>query len=210
MFKGKQLKHKPARWIRPRALLVSLLLIVGAAVGGTVAFIVAEDEPVENTFVPSHVTTYVDETVSGTAKTDVKIKNTGDTTAYLRAAVVVTWQDADGNILGQKPDPGTDYTIEYQLSDTQGANCWIEGADGFYYWTSPVLSDDEAADNCSTGVLIKRCEAGPSKTVGSSTYSLTVEILSSGIQSVPTSVVADVWESGIDSVSADGVLTIKK
>ena len=117
---------------------------------------------------------------------------------------------------GEKPVEGekAEYTIDYQLSTTQGAGCWIEGADGFYYWTSPVLSYDEDADNCYTGVLINSCKAKNSKTIGTGadevTYYLTVEIIGSGIQSVPTTVVTEEWSSGVSGVSDAGILSIKQ
>lgn len=195
--------------LKSKALLASLLLVVGVTVGGTLAYIVAGSGPVENEFTPSKVTTAVFETIEGTTKTDVMIQNTGDTTAYIRAAVVITWQDEAGNILGEKPVEGQDYTITYSLSSG-----WEKSSDGFYYWTSPVKSDDEDAQNCYTGVLISNCTAKTTKTIGNGadavTYYLAVEIIGSGIQSVPTSVVAEAWSSGVSSVADDGTLTIKE
>lgn len=214
MYKGKPLKHeKPSRWCKSKTMLVSLLLIIGVTVGGTLAFLLDTTDPVTNTFKPSEVTTYVDETVSGNTKSDVKIQNTGDTEAWIRAAVVITWQDKNGNILGEKPVEDTDYDIDYANVVEPGANRWIKGADGFYYWTSPVLSEDETSTNCMTGVLINSCEAKQTKTIGTGadavTYSLAVEIIGSGIQSVPASVVVEEWSSGVSSVSGD-TLTIKQ
>lgn len=214
MYKGKHLKHeKPSRWNKSKAMLVSLLLIIGITVGGTLAYIVADSGPVKNTFTPSEVTTTVDEDVSNGVKTSVRIKNTGDTTAYIRTAVVITWQDKNGNILGEKPVEDTDYDIDYANVVEPGANRWIKGADGFYYWTSPVLSENETSTNCMTGVLINSCKAKQTKTIGTGadavTYSLAVEIIGSGIQSVPASVVVEEWSSGVSSVSGD-TLTIKQ
>lgn len=178
MYKGKHLKHeKPGRWIKSKALLVSLLLVIGVTVGGTLAYIVAGDGPVENTFTPSMVSTYVQETVSNGKKTEVKIENTGDTTAYIRAAVVVTWQDKDGNVYGQKPVglafgetsvEGADYDIVWSTED------WAQGADGFYYYLSPVAADGK------TEALITSC--APVNGKAPDGYSLAVEIISSGIQ----------------------------
>lgn len=215
MYKGKRLKQEqPRRWQKSKTMLVSLLLIIGVTISGTLAYMVAGSGPVKNTFTPSEVTTAVAETVSGNIKSNVQIKNTGDTTAYIRAAVVITWQDAYGNVLGEKPVAGTDYTISYNLASTQGKECWIGGEDGFYYWTSPVKSDDEDATNCYTDILIERCEANKSKDIGTGedavTYHLAVEIIGSGIQSVPTTVVKEVWSSGVAGVSDAGILTIKQ
>lgn len=208
MYKGKRLEHKkPSRWNKSKAMLVSLLLIIGVTISGTLAYIVADSGPVKNTFTPSEVTTEVDEELVGNKKTNVKIKNTGDTTAYIRAAVVITWQDENGNVLGELPAEGTDYTITYNLDSG-----WKKGADGFYYWTSPVLSDDEDAFNCSTDVLINSCEAKNIKVIGTGedtvTYHLAVEVIGSGIQSVPTTVVTEEWDSCVSNVSGDGTLTI--
>ncbi|MBQ2888511.1 MAG: hypothetical protein IJE29_06305 [Firmicutes bacterium] len=196
--------YKQSGWMKSKALLASLLLVVGVTVGGTLAYIVAGSGPVENEFTPSKVTTAVVESFDGTTKSDVKIRNTGDTTAYIRAAVVVTWQNEDGNVYGQKPVEKTDYDIEWNLN-----NGWKKAADGFYYWTSPVKSDDEDAQNCYTGVLIESCEPNDNNTAPKG-YSLAVEIIGSGIQSVPTSVVAAEWSSGVSSVADDGALNIIK
>lgn len=208
MYKGKRLKQeKPRRWQKSKAMLVSLLLIIGVTISGTLAYIVADSGPVKNTFTPSAVTTEVVETVRGNTKSNVQIKNTGDTTAYIRAAVVITWQDENGNVLGELPAEETDYAITYNLDSG-----WKKGSDGFYYWTAPVLSDDEDASNCSTGVLINSCEAKNIKVIGTGedtvTYHLAVEVIGSGIQSVPTTVVTEEWDSCVSNVSGDGTLTI--
>ena len=94
-------------------LLVSLLMIGAATINSTVAFLFTQDGPVVNEFNPSQVRTQVTETISGNVKSDVKIANTGDTTAWIRAAVVVTWQDAAGNVYGQMPTD-EDYTIVFE------------------------------------------------------------------------------------------------
>lgn len=169
MYKGKRLKHeKPSRWFNSKALLVSLLLVIGVTIGGTLAYIVAGSGPAENTFTPSKVTTFVEETVNSGEKADVMIKNTGDTTAYIRAAVVVTWQDEVGNVYGQKPGEG-DYTI------TWGKNGWVKNeSDGFYYYLSSVKPGD------STENLIAMCAPVDGKAPAG--YSLAVEIICSGIQ----------------------------
>ena len=209
MYKGKRLKQeKPRRWQKSKAMLVSLLLIIGVTISGTLAYIVADSGPVKNTFTPSEVTTEVVETVCENTKSNVQIKNTGDTTAYIRAAVVITWQDENGNVLGELPAEETDYAITYNLDSG-----WKKGADGFYYWTAPVLSDDEDAFNCHTGVLINSCEAkNIIKVIGAGedtvAYHLAVEVIGSGIQSVPTTVVTEEWDSCVRNVSDDGTLTI--
>ena len=169
------------------ALLVSLILVLSVTIGVSLAYLVATSGSVENTFSPSRVTTEVNETFDGNVKTNVSIKNTGDTTAYIRAAVVVTWQDENGNVHGTVPANG-DYEITYNLYDqTNPVGKWELGTDGFYYWTSPVAPD------ATTGVLIT--EAKPLKAAPAEGYTLCIEILGSGIQSVPTTVIVENWES---------------
>lgn len=188
------------------ALLVSLLLLACAAVGGTIAFLTDETPAVVNEFTPAEVTTEVTEDRNGNVKSNVQIKNTGDIDAYIRAAVVVTWQDAQGNIYGKTPVAGTDYTISFH-TDAQStpAGQWVLANDGFYYWTEPVKSYDDAPNDCSTGVLIDSCTYTANAPEG---YSLNVEIIGSGIQSVPSTVVITEWASGVSSIN-DTTLTIR-
>ncbi len=189
MYQGKRYKRSRRRSGKSAALLVSLLLLLTVTVGGTIAFLMDTDGPLHNLFNPSKVTTYVDETVSGNTKSDVSIKNTGDTTAWIRAAIVVTWQDKDGNVYGQLPVEGTDYTMELNVVTKDG---WLKGNDGFYYWYLPVKSVEEDASDCNTGVLIKECTYEKN---APEDYFLNVEIIGSGIQSEPENVFNTEWES---------------
>lgn len=179
------------------ALVVSLILVLTVTVGGTLAFLVTKTAEVKNIFNPSKVTTEVNETFDGTTKTNVSIKNTGDTTAYIRAAVVVTWQDANRNVYGTAPVEDTDYTITF--AENTG---WVKGDDGFYYYTSPV----DAGKN--TGVLITKAEYCANAPEG---YSLCIEILGSGIQSLPKSVFNTEWaSSGLEAKTDGGSLIAKE
>lgn len=201
MYKGK--RHNGSRTGgKYIALLVSLVLVLSAAIGGTLAWLIDKTDKVNNQFTPSEVTTKVEETFNGNVKSNVKIKNTGDTEAYIRAAVVVTWQDASGNISHKKPVAGTDYNITFP--ENSG---WELAADGYYYYKQPVKSEAEDSANCTTAVLFTDCS--PIEGRAPADCFLTVEVLSSGIQSVPTKVVTEQWSSGVSGV--DGTtLTIKK
>lgn len=164
-------------------LLVSFLMIGAAAISSTVAFLYTYDDPVVNKFIPSKVTTAVVEDIKTNpgVKSDVKIANTGDTTAWIRAAVVVTWQDEEGHVYGKMPVAGTDYDIVYNVDETCKAMDEWHPVGGFYYWPASV------AVGGSTGILIKSCtptQQSITVSTGSNTvtYYLTVEILGSGIQ----------------------------
>ena len=181
MYQGKRYKRSRRRSGKSAALLVSLLLLLTVTVGGTIAFLMDSDGPLNNLFTPSQVTTKVEETLSGGIKQDVYIKNTGDTDAWIRAAVVVTWQDADGNVYGQAPVEGTDYVITWGTG-------WAPRDDGFYYWTSPVK-----AETGVTGDLIETIS--PTGDPPADGYYLTVEIIGSGIQNKPAKVFNTEWAS---------------
>lgn len=182
--------------VKPSALLVSLLLLLTVTVGGTLAFLLDSSGPITNVFTPSQVTTKVDESFNGSVKSNVRIRNTGDTAAWIRAAVVITWQDADGNVYGKAPVANEDYTISYDL-----VSGWEKGDDGFYYWTKPVAATSEG-EASYTGILISQCKPFEDKVPEG--YYLTVEILGSGIQSKPADAFETAWtSSGLKVDTAD-------
>ena len=156
------------------ALMVSIALLLCVSIGTTLAYLIDVTGEVENTFTPSSVTTQVVETFDGTTKSNVSIKNTGNTDASIRAAVVVTWQDSAGNVYGQEPVAGTDYTISINTSaQTDPVGQWELKSDGFYYWSNSVAS------GANTGILVTSCTMIGTAPEG---YTLCVEILGSGIQ----------------------------
>lgn len=186
------------------ALLASVFLLLVSGVGGTAAFLMDSDDSIKNTFLPSEITTTVDEDISGTGiKKDVRIKNTGDLEAYIRAKVIVSWQDKDGNVYGKKPVLEKDYLMELNIKSSENSDAeWILSDDGYYYYVKPVsgLVKDENGEPVysSTDVLIKKCEV--LQGAPDSGYFLTVEVIGSGIQSLPASVVTTEWSSGVSGV----------
>ena len=146
-------------------LLISIILIATVTVGGTLAWLIDHTDAVTNTFEPTEVTCVIDETMNMKAneKTDVKVTNTGDVDAYIRAKVVVTWQNNDGEVLSVLPKAGEDYEIIYTASDWDTA-----ASDGYFYYTKAVHPDDD------TSQLIQSCK--PLKKAPSEGYSLHVEL----------------------------------
>jgi len=162
-------------------LLIALILTVG--VGSTVAYLIDQSDEVENTFEPTEVTCAVTETFANNVKSNVQIQNTGDVSAYMRAAIVVTWQDANGNVHAETPVLGTDYSM------TINSDAW-KLKDGFYYHLTAI------DPNGKTPALITKCEvlaAAPA-----TGYTLHVEIIAGAIQS----------EGGAVTVGSDGGWTI--
>ena len=187
---GKNAAHSGAK--RSLVLVVSVLVLLLAVAGGTLAWLTARDS-VNNTFTPAHVTCDVAEKFENGIKSGVKIKNTSDIPAYIRAYIVVTWKDADGNVYGKLPVANTDYTM------TMGPNGWAQ-KDGYWYCNTAVAS------GANTPVLISNCEVKDNATIPDG-YKLSVEIIAEAIQSVPTTTVGDVWGS-VASVAPNGSLIV--
>ena len=181
----------------------ALAAVILFAAGGTLAYIFTQTDRLDNTFTPSVVTTEVVEDLQDNAKKNVRIENTGDTTAYIRAKVIFQWEDANGNVFGAEPTAGTDYTITWTVFEESDNSKWILAADGFFYYTSPV-ERGKLTEN-----LIDQITSSATKTVGDTIYYLSVDILCSGIQASPDSVVLSHWSSGVSAVNST-ILSIKK
>lgn len=174
------------RWKRSGILLAAVIVLLAGAVGGTWAFLVAQSEPVQNNFTYAHVSCTIDEKFDGTTKSDVKIQNTGDISAYIRARIVVTWKDASGNVSSTVPVKNTDYTITFNETD------WTQQG-GYWYCKTAVNPDG------FTPKLITEC-----KKTGTAPkdYDLSVEILADAIQSEPANAVKEAW--GYTPTAASG------
>ena len=160
-------------------LLLSMILLIGIAVGTTVAFLVARTEPMKSTFEYAKVSCEV----TG-SKENVQIKNTGNTAAYIRATYVVTWRDAYGKVAVSVPG-GYSYTLTENLG-----NYWNKGADGYFYYSLPV-SPGSSTEDCAVTY-----PENPE-------YTLSVEVLAEAIQSEPAEAVQQAWGATI----IDGKLT---
>ena len=165
------------RWKRSGILLAAVIVLLAGAVGGTWAFLVAQSEPVQNNFTYAHVRCTIDEKFENGVKSDVKIQNTGDIPAYIRARIVVTWKDTSGNV-SAVPVKDTDYTITFNETD------WTQQGD---YWYCNTAVDATKF----TPVLIMECKKTGTAPDG---YDLSVEILADAIQSEPASAVTEAWK----------------
>lgn len=114
------------------ALLVALVLSIAG--GATLAVLMTNSGEVENSFTPG--------SVSCSVNTDYKVKNTGNVPAYIRAAIVVNWMDADGNIRAIDPVEGTDYTLTIDPD-------WAKIGDYYYYIGEVASKQTTAAPVCT-------------------------------------------------------------
>ena len=184
-------KKGTARSSRRAPIWAAAALAGILAVGGSIAFLTDETEGVENAFQPAEVTCAVMEDFDGSVKSDVKVKNTGDVDAYIRAAVVVNWVDGQGNVGPESPVPGTDYSI---IFETEADDPWTKVGDYYYY-------EGSVAMNGTTEPLISECEQLTQK----DGYSLRVDILSSAIQSEPADAVQEAWGVNISGGAVTSV-----
>ena len=183
MYQGKHLAQssprrrgrRPSR--RAGTLLLSLLLLVTMTIGGTVAYLVAKSGPAENTFTPSRVSCEVTEEFDGETKSEVNVKNTGDTDAYIRVRLVsYRVNDAKEHIGGTAEIP--EFTPGYG---------WVEHG-GYYYYTQPVAPGEKPAADLidSKGItLVEYKDADGGKQV--------IEVIAEAIQSAPDTAVENAW-----------------
>lgn len=176
------------RMNRTAVLLIAIILLISTAVGSTVAFLATKTEPVENSFEYADVSCEVTED-RDTDGSIVQVKNTGTISAYIRAAVVANWIDADGNIAASVPEG-----YSYDLTCSSGS--WVQGKDGFFYYLLPV------APGASTEGSLLTCTVTCPETPE---YTLSVEVLAEAIQSTPASAVKEAWKVAVDG---DGKLSV--
>jgi len=170
MYKGKRENPKTTAGAkRKTVLVVSLVLILTMSIGATIAWLVDTTDPKVNAFTPGFVPPEIDEGFDGDVKEDVTVTNTGNVSAYIRAAIVATWQDDQGNIAPKAPVLGEDYSMTL----ASGTNWSEKQTDGYYYYKLPVAAGG------TTGILID--EAKP--LVPYDDYHLVIEIMTQTIQS---------------------------
>ena len=197
MDKGTHFQKREHRLTPWAAVALALMLVL--SVGGTVAYLSTATGSVTNTFTPTPVECTVVEDPfdqgKSTLKTNVSVQNTGKADAHIRATIVVTWQDAAGNVYGQVPvkGEGKDYVLE--INDTG----WEKGTDGYWYCIAAGNLDTQ------TAVLIKSCTALTSL----DGYTLNVEILAQAIQAEPDAAASAAWGAanvaGLAVIRAGGV-----
>lgn len=75
---------------------------------------------------------------SGTVKSNVETKNTGNVTAYLRATYTIAWYYGTGNDAVAVSPYSNNGTFVNLGGKKSGEDTWILGSDGYYYYRYPV------------------------------------------------------------------------
>lgn len=164
-------RRSPAKQLTAAIWIMLILAVPGMLFGGVVAYLSDSAGALTNQFeIEDSVNPVIQETVAGNVKSNVTV-DVGDTEypVYVRAAVVVTWQNSNGDVYWQEPVKVTDYTIEMNETD------WFSDGN-YWYYESPVAS------NGSTKNLIVSCT--PAKAAPADGYVLNVEILAQTVQAV--------------------------
>lgn len=188
MHHGKfEARRKKPRFHRPLFLILAVTVLLVCLIGSAVALMKANTNTVENEFTYGHVSCSVEEAFDGVQKSNVAVVNTGDTSAYIRAKVIITWKNADGDVFGQAPT-ASDYVMEY------GAQ-WT-ALNGTWYFNGSVAPSDKTAP------LILSCTKANSAAAPEG-YDLSVEVIAEAMQSEPAAAVQEAWGVGF----ADGVWT---
>lgn len=166
-------------------MLAMMVLLLTVTVSGTIAYLAASSDEIVNTFTPGGTDVEIEEPDwDGQTKEDVTIKNTGSIKAYIRAAIVVTWEsttEGSTDVLGTVPVEGEDY----KLTLATGTGWTKLQSDGYYYYTTAV----EAGEY--TGILVDECIQLKEAPDG---YALHVEIISSSVQAEPDKTpITELW-----------------
>lgn len=182
----KYLKKRSSKRFSPLMIAISVALILCMTVGGTIAYLAAQSESVVNTFTPSEVKIEIGEDFNNgyTVKKDVVVKNTGDTDAYVKAMVVINWQNDQGQVI---PAAAGDYKID------MGDDKWSDGeVPGIYYYDDILPArESDSEPYPATLNLIDKVEV--LKDAPQEGYVLHVEVIASAIQARPAAAKAD-WQ----------------
>ena len=156
---------------------IACLVLICCTAGGVFAYLTSKPDSVTNHFTPAKVSCVIEETFENGVKSDVKVRNTGDVNAYIRAVVVVTFRAENGTVHSAAPVEGVHYTVQWSDSG------WTKGTDGFWYYMNAV-SPDGLTDNLIETTSVLSVLDG---------YRLNIQIVATAIQSEPVNAVEEAW-----------------
>lgn len=179
-------KVKPARLVRKphkgrgrlAMMVLSVVLLLGVAIGGTIAWLSTKTTPVTNTFTPAEVTCEVEEKFDKTTgvKNDVNVKNTGNIDVYIRVKLVTYRTNDTGQHIG-----GTADLPEFTLGKD-----WVKHGE-YYYYTLPV----EPKAQPETNLAEKMTLTGSYEDADGGKQAL--DVMAEAIQSAPEKAVGEAW-----------------
>lgn len=179
-------KVKPARLVRKphkgrgrlAMMVLSVVLLLALAVGGTLAWLSTKTTSVTNTFTPAKVACEVEEKFDPDTgkKTNVNVKNNGNIAVYIRVKLVTYRTNDAGQHIG-----GTAELPTFKL----GAD-WVKHGE-YYYYTLPVEPNAQPRTNLADSMTLKTSyeDADGGKQA--------LDVMAEAIQSEPEKAVADAW-----------------
>ena len=179
-------KVKPARLVRKphrgrgrlAMMVLSVVLLLALAVGGTLAWLSTKTTSVTNTFTPARVTCEVEEDFNENTgkKTNVNVKNTGNIDVYIRVKLVTYRTNDAGQHIG-----GTAQLPKFNLGEN-----WVEYGE-YYYYTLPVAPDEKPAANLADSMTL----TGSYEDADGGKQAL--DVMAEAIQSAPEKAVGEAW-----------------
>jgi len=170
MFKEQMTeKHNPV------FLLIICVILAFSSIGIASALILTNSDEKTNEFVLGNILCEVQE--------DYSIKNTGNTSCYIRAEIIANWMDSEGNIYGVNP--------EYDL--TLGTDWKQSSIDGYYYYTKEVKESEYTSKIISEII---------NNSVAPEGYSLYINILAEAIQSDDNNkAIEKAWKIDLENIN---------
>lgn len=162
-------KHK-----KPAVLAVSLALLAAISAGGSLAWLQATAEAKENTFTPGEITATVDEpgwTDGDAVKSNVTVKIEGNVPVYVRAAILPSWEDGEGNLVAE-PASMADLTGFTPVG-------WTQDNDGYWYCNTIITPENGVAH---TPVLIDSISVKPESAGFQKGYRMNLQIVCEAVQ----------------------------
>lgn len=148
--------------MKRRMLIIATLLclIVIIAVPFINAYMIKQ-HVVENQFTVGVVDCVVEEVFDGTIKSQVKVKSTSNTDAYIRVMIAHHWLDSKGDSVGKPSElkikntnisPNTIHTLD-------DASVWLDDGwvfeNGIFYYTQPISPTENTSSLLKSGFVFE-------------------------------------------------------
>lgn len=163
--------------------LVCLIIVATIATSATLAFIIVETAQLLNQFQVAEVNV-----TTNAAASTFTVDADSDTSAYIRVAIVVNYQDTLGSVYRVGAVLGTHYDLNESLDGTN----WIKGSDGYYYYKSPVAVGG-TTQTLPVTVTSRTLPDGEEDPTGGGKYKLTVTYAVTAVQATPLEAVEEAW-----------------
>ena len=181
MYQPKHLNRVNGRtkYRKSGVLIVSLILLLTLAVGGTVAYLMDATDLLVNTFKPTEADIEIEEEFDDNVKSVVTVVNKKDFPVFVRATFAIYWTDTKGVIV----EPNT-----CKHSDVVVAEPWVEypAGSGIYYYPYELPVGEETTNLLADPIRVEIMPEGVE-------YNLVVEVISEAIQAMPREAVKEAW-----------------